>query len=347
MKVSEILYKKNFDFLNEQENDGSWDLSNPNIDELGLKANALFDFLQWKGDYQILTPEDKEKIASLKSEIERLNAEFEASDDSDSAMVVSDKISDLEDELDEYDDYIDLYDLEVEGDYYEMTEFSVSKLGNERFAVGTEKEMQDSAIEYMEQLIDDVGYEGFSKRFLENHLDTERVVERFRDIYEDDIRYNPDSYLSDSARELTDEQKERINYLNGRIELLKKNIATFEEILNRVDDEEGKKIYARIEKVEDDISQIETELSEIEDSPEGDFREEEIDQAIEDRVADVERSPLYYMDDYGMELTDYIDKDSLIKDAVDEDGYGIVNPYDGSVEDIFVNGKLFYVFRKD
>jgi hypothetical protein len=347
MKVSEILYKKNFDFLNEQENDGSWDLSNPNIDELGLKANALFDFLQWKGDYQILTPEDKQKIASLKSEIERLNAEFDASDDSDSAMELSDKISDLEDELDEYDDYIDLYDLEVEGDYYEMTEFAVPKLGSERFAVGTEKEMQDSAIEYMEQLIDDVGYEGFSKRFLENHLDTERVVERFREIFEDDIRYNPDSYLSDSARELTDEQKERIDYLNRRIELLKKNLATFEEILNRVDDAEGKKIYARMEKVEDDISQIETELSEIEDSPEGDFREEEIDQAIEDRVGDVERSPLYYMDDYGMELTDYIDKDSLIRDAVDEDGYGIVNPYDGSVEDIYVNNKLFYVFRKD
>lgn len=347
MKVSEILYKKNFDFLNEQDNDGSWDLSNPNIDELGLKANALLQFLEMKGDYQILTPEGKQNILSLKSEIERLNSEFEASDDSDSALVISDKISALEDELEKYDDYIDLYDLEVEGDHYEMTEFSVSKLGNERFSVGTETEMHDSAVEYMEQLIDDVGYDGFRKGFLENHLDTEKILERFREIFEDDIRYNPESYLDDSSRELSDEQKERVDYLNKKIETLKRNLENLEKIYNDLEDEEEERIYARMEKIEEDISDIETEISEIEDSPEGDFRDEEIDQAIEDKISDVESNPIYYMNDFGLEMSDFIDRDSLIEDVIDEDGYGIVNSYDGSVDEIYVNNKLFYVFRNN
>jgi hypothetical protein len=44
-------------------------------------------------------------------------------------------------------------------------------LDNREYAVGDEDEIISSCKDYVEQLIDDIGYEGFSRGFAENYID--------------------------------------------------------------------------------------------------------------------------------------------------------------------------------
>ena len=53
------------------------------------------------------------------------------------------------------------------------------------------------------------------------------------------------------------------------------------------------------------------------------------------------------MSEFGLEYTDYIDKDEFIKGLIDSDGYGMVNWYDGNVDEIYVKDTLFYVMRNN
>ena len=52
------------------------------------------------------------------------------------------------------------------------------------------------------------------------------------------------------------------------------------------------------------------------------------------------------MDEFGLDIDNYIDKDSLIRDVVDTDGYGhTLNSYDGTADETYVKDKLYYVMR--
>ena len=53
------------------------------------------------------------------------------------------------------------------------------------------------------------------------------------------------------------------------------------------------------------------------------------------------------MEEYGLEFEDYVDKDDYIQGVIDADGYGIVNGYDGNVDEVYVQNELFYVMRID
>jgi hypothetical protein len=53
------------------------------------------------------------------------------------------------------------------------------------------------------------------------------------------------------------------------------------------------------------------------------------------------------MSEFGLEWENYIDKDEFVQGVIDADGYGVVNGYDGNVDEIRVNDTLFYVMRID
>ena len=89
------------------------------------------------------------------------------------------------------------------------------------------------------------------------------------------------------------------------------------------------------------------EIEEIEEDPEGDFPEDLIEEKIEDLVSDVRYDPESFMDSFGLSWSDYVDKDEFIQGVIDADGYGVVNSYDGNVDEIRVNDTLFYVMRID
>jgi hypothetical protein len=337
-----ILARRNE--ANERRTQGIWDITDPNIDEEGLKANALFEYLEDEGDYQILTNTDRETIQSLKSEIERLNTEYDESEDARPDLL--DSIETLEDELAEFDEYIDVYSLIPTSTFYDMTEFQLADQLDETYAVGTEDEMETSAREYVEQLIDDIGYGGFSKGFAENYIDTEEVLEYMRDFYDDDVRDNPDSYFEDSERELSDSQKDKINFNKRTIEQLENFISSLEDELEETEDEEEQdELNEKIEESNERIEELQQENEEIESDPEGDFPEDLIEEKVDDLVSDVSSNVSYYMQEFGLSLEDYIDRDAFIQGVIDADGYGIVNGYDGNVNEIRVKDQLFYVMR--
>ena len=54
------------------------------------------------------------------------------------------------------------------------------------------------------------------------------------------------------------------------------------------------------------------------------------------------------MNEWGLEMNEYIDKDAFIKGIVEEDGYGTtLNGYDGSADEINIEGETYYVMRID
>jgi hypothetical protein len=72
-----------------------------------------------------------------------------------------------------------------------------------------------------------------------------------------------------------------------------------------------------------------------------------VDEKVEDLVADVKNDPESFMNEFGLEWEDYIDKDAFIEGVIESDGYGIVNSYDGNYDEEYVNDILFYVMRID
>jgi hypothetical protein len=343
LRIRRIIEQRK-DEADERRAEGEWDLTNPNIDEIGLKANALFAYLESEGDYQILTNEDKEKIQSLRSEIERLNNEYNDSEDVRTDLL--DSVETLEDELAEFDEYIDVYSLIPQGTHYDMTTFQLVESLNEEYAVADEDEMESSARDYVEQLIDDIGYEGFSKNFVMGFIDEDAVVSYMEDFYDDDVRNNPEIYFDESERDFSDEQKDKINFNNKTIQQLESFVSSLEDELNDTeDDEEQEELNEKIEESNEKIEELTEEIEEIESEPNGDFPEKLIEEKVDDLLDDVKRNVQHYMNEFGLNYEDYIDKDEFITGLIDSDGYGMVGSYDGNVSEYYIKDETFYVVR--
>jgi hypothetical protein len=70
-----------------------------------------------------------------------------------------------------------------------------------------------------------------------------------------------------------------------------------------------------------------------------------IEEIVEDRVSDAMSRPLRFLQEFGMDLKDYIDKESLAEGLVASDGYGIMGSYDGNYDTEEVNGQIYYIIR--
>ena len=323
--------------------DGEWELG-PDCSDEGLKAHALLRWLVDNGDVEVMTNEDRVEINRLESEIERLQTEYD--NDEDVRTDLLDEISDLEDELTELKNKIDVYYITPDGEFYDTSQFEVidADLYGREYAVGTEREMETSAYDRVDNLIDDIGYEGFSKGFAEDYIDTEEVVEYARQFYEDDVRESPESYLNEEDRMLSDEQSDEITTLKTRITELESRVERLESQLDGGEDDDD--IQYDIDELNEKIEEYNERITEIEETPEGDFPEELIDDVVEDRLSDVRRNPEDFIKEWGLDMDNFINKRDFIQGVIDADGYGnTLNGYDGNAEEIKVQDKWFYVMR--
>lgn len=323
--------------------DGEWELG-PDCPDEGLKAHALLRWLVDNGDVEVMTNEDRVEINRLESEIERLQTEYD--NDEDVRTDLLDEISDLEDELTELKNKIDVYYITPDGEFYDTSQFEVidADLYGREYAVGTEREMETSAYDRVDNLIDDIGYEGFSKGFAEDYIDTEEVVEYARQFYEDDVRESPESYLNEEDRMLSDEQSDEITTLKTRITELESRVERLESQLDGGEDDDD--IQYDIDELNEKIEEYNERITEIEESPEGDYPEELIDDAVEDRLSDVRRNPEDFIKEWGLDMDNFINKRDFIQGVIDADGYGnTLNGYDGDAEEIKVQDEWFYVMR--
>jgi hypothetical protein len=349
-RLSRIREQQRIQGLNDEAQErrvnGEWNLTD-DPDDVALKAHALFDWLVDNNEIEPLTNEDIVEIQRIKDEIIILQTEYDNSEDVRTDLL--DEISDLEDTLDEYDSKIDVYNIIPTGKYYDMTAFEVinAGLGGRGYAVGDESEMDESAREYVEGLIDDIGYAGFSASFARSYIDEDAVVNYAEDVYYEDVQNNPDVYFDDSERELSNKQEEKIEILKMRISQTQELISNLEDTKDGENEENDEIVNEKIEELEDLIVEYDDEIQEIEDSPEGDFPQDMIDEKVEELVKDVKYDPESFMSEFGLEWEEYIDKDEFIQGVIDTDGYGIVNGYDGNYDEIRVNDTLFYVMRID
>ena len=329
--------------------EGEWDLTNE-IDDIGLKAWALFQYLEGEGA-NVKTKEDIERAREITLEIERLNLEYDNSEDVRTDLL--DDISDLEDELDEINKKMDVYMLIPESyDHYDMTRFEVigDDFYGQSYAVGNDQEVEDSAVEYVEGLIDDIGYEGFNANFWKSHLDEDAIVSHAEDVYNQDLYDNPESYFDDDDRMLDRSQIDEINSIKSKIERLRKNQTELSDMLNNMDDpsdEMSDEIAEKINGIDEVIDELKEEISDIEEDPQGDFPEEIIDEKLQDLLNDVKKDPESYLENYGLTAEYFIDKDSFVQGVIDSDGYGMLSSYDGTYEMVRVKGIEFYVMRID
>lgn len=327
--------------MDEYRESDDWNLNNPDIDDLGLKANALFEYLVGDGTLESLSEDEKEKISQNRSEIERLETEKDnlSMDDEDwneKDDELQEQIDDLQEEIDDLiSDKSDVYVLYPAGEHYGLQRFENLLSRDEEYTVGTEYEMDEALLEYAKNYIDDVGVEGFNQSFIENYIDEDYLKDYFEDWWRDDIYQNPEVYFNDDDFELTPEQEQRISEIEIEIE-------DYEREQNELDpdDEKYDEYYDDFQNL---IDKLESEKEEIVPSTEP--TDEMIEKVLEDRLYDVERNPMFYIKEYGLNIKDFVDEDELAKGLADEEGYGLMNSYDGDYDTININGEDYYIMR--
>ena len=307
---------------------GDWD---DITDGYNAKAHALFEYLKGR-DELIDRPENlQEKIDELedrKSQLEQTQAQLdEGSEEYDR---LEDEIIEIDSKIEELnaDKYGDVYDLIPDASMYGLASFK-SKLPeshNEEYFIGTEDEVESAFEDYWDQYVDDVGVEGFSQWLIEDNLDEDRLRSDIEDVYENDIRDNPESYLDDSDRELSSSQEEELK----RLEQEKSEL----EELNDGNEE-----------TTDRISEIEDEIEEINDNPKGDYKDEAIQDRIDSTVEYYMRNKDEFFGNMGYSMKDYLDKDSLVEYLVRNEDYGQMSSYDGSYDTEKFNDVVYYIFR--
>ena len=328
----------------ERRQNNEWDPEVLDNGDEGSCAWALFNYLVQNGDIQAKTPENITRIEEINSELRTLRQTY---DNIENANEITDLVSDiesLEDELEELNNLKDVYDMiPLNGKNYELYRFTTTEFETE-WQVGDSASTEQSALKSVQNLLDDVGYDGFNPNFVENHIDEQHWKVWLQDFFESDVYENPEVYLDESERELSRGQVARIAELQEIIKGLE-----FEKDSLDDEDEEYESEYERLN---DEITILQEEIQEIEDDPDGEYDSDKLDDFVRDRVNEYKYEMESFLSNYyGVSMgefirdNDMIDEKSLIQDVVDTDGYGVtLNTWDGSEESVSYNGDTYYLF---
>ena len=203
------------------------------------------------------------------------------------------------------------------------------------YDVYTQDELDIAARRYVENAIDDMGYEAFTSWVWDQALDRGQWESWLEDFYEDIIRDDPENY--DIGLELSTNQQHQVNQLKKTIENLNNKLKSEE-----LSDEEYENIERKIEGLEETIEEI------IED-PQGGYDESSIQNEINDRVNEYVDDIDDFIKHYGYEksfIMDFVDLDEVTDIVVNSDGYGnLLNSYDGEMFETQVNGDWYFVMR--
>jgi len=203
-------------------------------------------------------------------------------------------------------------------------------------AVGSWDQVYEAAKEYTQNLWNDMGSEAFSKSFVENYIDEDSIRSYFEDVFENDVRYSPESWFDDEDLPLSNEQISEIAKLEEEKETLDEIIANHDDVYTDVE----------IELAEDRFQEIEDEIDRINSNPEGEPTEDMIENIVSSLVDEKMYNVVNSMSEYGMELDEYIDVDRLIEDVVDTDGIGpALSSYDGEEHEEQINGTWYHAIR--
>ena len=201
----------------ERKESGEWDLDNPDIDDEGLMANALYQYLVSEEVLNEMDEDTKEEIESLKERIEELVQQgAELDPDSEEREELYNEIDNLQEEIDDLtNDVADVYYIiPKKYGHYEMSMFEVVGHRGKEYAVGTMDDAEKSAVESMKQLLEDTRLEGID---LKRYIDKDQVKDEMREHYESSIRDSPESWFDSDDFQLTEDQEERKEQLENKL----------------------------------------------------------------------------------------------------------------------------------
>lgn len=298
-----------------------WNLETSNTD-IAEYANVLFEYLiSSVGDFEAKEPGDDERLKQLYAEKERREQIEIDTEDNENLL----DLEAIEEEIGELEKRIDLYNLVYDYRYYGMRVFYVLtndlEETKERWAVGDERTTYRAAYDKVDELIDDIGITGFNRSFVENHLDEEELKDYFREGEEEEVRGNLEEFFDEDDFEYSDPKvQERIDELEARLED------------SEIDQEE--------------YDELNEELDELKDSDKT-IPEHLIDAKVEDLVDNlVSGTAMSVIENYGLNLADFINLSDFKKDVIDSDGIGhTLNYYDGTEDTIEFNDEEYYILQ--
>ena len=306
-------------------------------DSVGIRANALMEFLKDEGEWSDNSDEIEyleEQIRDLRSDMEN-DPEVIENPNGERAQDYGEDLNNLEDELEEEREKIStVYDIMYEGATH-YGEMPIFEYDGAEYAVGDDDEADEAAEEQVRNLVDDIGYEGFSEWVWSSHIDGDEVANYMEDYIRQDVEESPESYLDE------DDDREMIGYYKEQIEAIDEEIGDYLEELDEVDRESDE------EYIQDQIDALEEQKQDIiEDEDSYEWTEDAIDQAVEYKLDEVRNDPMEYVRMYELDVTHFIDEDEFVRDVVSSDGRGNgLAGYDGAENEVVYDGEWFYIYR--
>ena len=306
-------------------------------DYIGTRANALMEYLKDEGEWS----DNSEDIENLEEQIRDLRSDMEndpeviENPNGERAQDYGEDLNNLEEELqEERENAPTVYDIYYEENthYGELPVFEYN--GNE-YAVGDDGEADEAAEEQVRNLVDDIGYQGFSEWAWSSHVDGDEVADYIEDYIRQDVEESPESYLDEEEdRELTRESQEQL-------EAIDEQIGDYTDELEYTDDESDR------DELADQIDALEEEREEIKDDEDSyEWTDEGIEQAVENKLDEVRSDPMEYIQMYDLEVDNFIDQDEFVKDVISTDGRGNgLAGYDGEENEVYYDDDWYYIYR--
>jgi len=294
-------------------------------------AHALKEYLIDEGEWEGATKVDIEyDIEQMRDEMEN-DPEVIENPDGERAQDYGGDLNNLEEDLENAES---VYDL-IPG--YDTSEYAEFEYGGAEYLITTDDGADEYAYERVDNLIDDIGFEGFNPGFMEEHIDANAVADYFEDWFYDDVNDRPEEVLDeDDDKELTEEGKDRV-------ESLEEEIGEFREQLDDTDDD------TEIEELESSIEELEETIEDIMDDVHYyDYTNEAKENYVESMMDEVRDDPVSWLRDYGMDdrMDDFIDREEFIDDVIIADGRGhTISSYDGEENEIEYNNEWYYIYR--
>lgn len=356
------LIKQDQEWLSENQErkeNGEWEIGQS--DEAN-KVNALFNYLIYSGDINVLDEDEREELVELKKKYERIEKEYNDTEDDEEESELYDKLTELEGDIEGLEERNhDVYNTIVpHGKHYGLDVFNIIPLRTRsnyvNYTVATEDEMDEAIDEYWESRLDDMGMDGINSWVIEDCIDTDEVVEMAEEDFNNNVWDNPESYFDEDDYELSDEQEKRINELEDYIKSLEEYIERMENRQNELDSEieepdEYSNAWDEVQKLIDDAedkkSNAEDEIDNINESAK-EVTQEMVDNKVDELVRRVRRDPLDYLKELGYSgkaLLSYVNENCVKKTLKDESDYSDMNGYDGSYDTTNLDGEEYYIMR--
>jgi light-regulated signal transduction histidine kinase (bacteriophytochrome) len=167
-------------------------------------------------------------------------------------------------------------------------------------------------------------------------------------MFSDDVYNNPEDYLQEQGKDFSQEQKKF--YDSHKLEsnaLLKRILKLSEGLKNEPEGEREDQMRELIKKLEDKYFGLIEKMDEIEAEPEGEYKEDAIQEKIDELVESVEENLMKYIEDYGLEINNFLDGEEIIRLVIQSDGYQVMSSHDGELNEEYVDGETFYIIRID